>query len=215
MKIFGAPLSPYVARVMLACKYKGINYKLEMPEGGIKSEEYLKINPFGKIPALKDKEYVLFESSVIIHYLEKKYQQKKLLKGNPSNIAKANLISSISDLYIQTPVLELFRQTVGWNKKDKTIYATALTELEKGLDSLNRFISAKPFSSGKSFSMSDCFAIPALLFVTGVAPYTGSKNILNGRPKIKKYWSEMKKNHISKEQIDTMKARMDQLMNKN
>jgi len=201
MKIFGAPLSPYVARVMLACKYKGITYKLEMPEGGIKSDEYLKINPFGKIPTLKDKDYVLFESGVIIHYLDKKYKQKKLLKGTPSNIAKSMLISSISDLYIQTPVLELFRQTVGWNKKDKSAYDSALNELGKGLDSLNKYISAKPFSSGKSFSMGDCFAVPALLFVTGVAPYTGSKNILNGRPTIKQYWSEMKKNNITKKQI--------------
>ena len=46
MKIFGSPLSPFVARVILACDHKGIEHSVEMPEGGLKSPEFLSLNPF-------------------------------------------------------------------------------------------------------------------------------------------------------------------------
>ena len=52
MKLYGSIISPYVARVVYAARMKGLDLEAEMPANGIKSPEYLQINPLGKMPAL-------------------------------------------------------------------------------------------------------------------------------------------------------------------
>src|SRR4051812_18689658 len=77
--IYGRLLSPFCARVALAARAKGFAYQLKLPEGGLKSSEYLKINPLGKVPAIKDGTATLYESGVIVDYLDAKSRAKKLL----------------------------------------------------------------------------------------------------------------------------------------
>src|SRR5947207_1667106 len=61
MIVYGGALSPYVARVAIAARYKGMKYTLTPAVGGgQKSPEFLKIHPYGKVPALKDGKTVLF-----------------------------------------------------------------------------------------------------------------------------------------------------------
>ena len=78
MDVYGGILSPYVARVILTARHKGIKHKLKMPTGGLKSPEFLALNPMGKIPTIKDGSTVLYESSVIVDYLEAKYKKKRI-----------------------------------------------------------------------------------------------------------------------------------------
>ena len=52
MKLYGAIASPYVARVVMYAKIKGVDLPLMEAPGGIKSPEYLKLNPIGKMPTL-------------------------------------------------------------------------------------------------------------------------------------------------------------------
>ena len=70
MKLYGGLLSPFVMRVVLTARAKGIELPVEMPEGGIKSDAFLALNPMGKMPCLVDGDFALPESSVIIDYLE-------------------------------------------------------------------------------------------------------------------------------------------------
>lgn len=54
MKLYGSIASPYVARVVMFAKLKGLDLPpTDAPGGGIKSPEYLKLNPMGKMPALE------------------------------------------------------------------------------------------------------------------------------------------------------------------
>ena len=52
MKLYGALASPYVARVVMCARLKGIDLPLESAPGGMGSDEYKQINPIGKIPSL-------------------------------------------------------------------------------------------------------------------------------------------------------------------
>ncbi len=70
MKLYGALASPYVARVVLVARYKQLELPVEMPAGGLKSPEYLAMNPFGKMPTLEHGERHVIESEVICEYLE-------------------------------------------------------------------------------------------------------------------------------------------------
>jgi glutathione S-transferase len=83
MIIYGSSLSPFVRKVLGYAGEKGIELELQ-PTGFPKhSPEYLEASPFRKMPALRDGDYVLADSSAIIHYLEAKYPDPPLIPADP------------------------------------------------------------------------------------------------------------------------------------
>ncbi len=68
--------SPFAWRVMLTLEVKKLAYEsklLEFSKGALKTPAYLKLNPRGKVPTLKDGDFVLYESLAIMSYLDRKY----------------------------------------------------------------------------------------------------------------------------------------------
>lgn len=68
--------SPNSWRAMLALELKGVPYesrRLDPSKGELKSPEYMKLNPRGKVPILKDGDFVVSESHAILAYLERKH----------------------------------------------------------------------------------------------------------------------------------------------
>ena len=73
--------SPFAWRVMLTLEVKGLPYEsklLEFSKGENKSPEYLKLNPRGKVPTLKDGDFVINESLAIMSYLDRKHPEPPL-----------------------------------------------------------------------------------------------------------------------------------------
>jgi glutathione S-transferase len=74
--------SPFAWKVWLALEHKGIDYaakRLSFDKEETQSPEFLKINPRGKVPAIVDDGFALYESSAICEYLDEKYPQNPLL----------------------------------------------------------------------------------------------------------------------------------------
>ena len=73
--------SPFAWRVMLTLEVKKLPYEsklLEFSKGDHKAPAYLKLNPRGKVPTLKDGDFVLSESLAIMSYLDRKYPEPPL-----------------------------------------------------------------------------------------------------------------------------------------
>jgi len=73
--------SPFAWRVMLTLEVKGLTYEsklLEFSKGEHKTPAYLRLNPRGKVPTLKDGEFVVYESIAIMAYLDRKYPDPPL-----------------------------------------------------------------------------------------------------------------------------------------
>jgi glutathione S-transferase len=73
--------SPFAWRVMLTLEVKGLPYQsklLEFSKGENKTPDYLRLNPRGKVPTLKDGGFVLSESLAIMAYLDRKYPNPPL-----------------------------------------------------------------------------------------------------------------------------------------
>ena len=73
--------SPFAWRVMLTLEIKGLPYQsklLEFSKQQHKAPEYLALNPRGKVPALKDGDFAVYESLAIMAYLDRKYPQPPL-----------------------------------------------------------------------------------------------------------------------------------------
>src|SRR6188768_1777793 len=68
--------SPFSWRVLLALEHKGLAYNSHLLHLGMqehKAPHMLAINPRGRVPVLKDGDYVVFESLAVLYYLERKY----------------------------------------------------------------------------------------------------------------------------------------------
>jgi glutathione S-transferase len=78
--------SPFSWRVMLALQYKGLAYdsqQLHFDKQEHQSPQMLKLNPRGRVPVLKDGEYVVFESVAILYYLDLKYPAQPIFGLTP------------------------------------------------------------------------------------------------------------------------------------
>jgi glutathione S-transferase len=78
--------SPFAWRVMLTLEVKKLPYEsklLEFSRGDNKAVEYLRLNPRGKVPTLKDGDFVLYESLAIMAYLDRKYLDPPLFGRTP------------------------------------------------------------------------------------------------------------------------------------
>ncbi|MDG2320777.1 MAG: glutathione S-transferase family protein [Rhodospirillaceae bacterium] len=206
MKIYGAILSPYVCRVLLALRHKGIKHEVIMPEGGMKTPEYLAMNPLGKMPTMKDGATTLPESSVIVEYIDTKYPKKAIIPASAKTAAQARLIATISALYVQDNVTALFPQRDP-KTRDKALVKAKIADLEKGLDALSHYLDDKgPWAMGKRFTIADCYALPALFFLQLVMPGFGNKDPLAKHKKVKKYWNALKRAPLGKQALKEMKV---------
>ena len=195
MDIYGIILSPYVARCILAARFKGIKHALLMPKDGIKSPAYLKMNPLGKMPVMKDGKLVLYESNVVTEYINAKSKKKPLLPAAPKAAAAVRLTVAIFAEYVQPPVLALIKQ-INPATRDQGLVDAKLMEIAKGLDVAESVI-GKPFAAGK-FSLADCYAVPALFFLNAFLPRFGVKNPLGDRPKLSAYWAKLQKEKLTR-----------------
>lgn len=72
LKIYYAPLSTAASRVRMCAEAIGLDYEpiaVDLRRGEQRSDDYLEINPFGKVPAIDDDGFYLFESNAIMKYL--------------------------------------------------------------------------------------------------------------------------------------------------
>jgi len=54
-------------------------HTVKFAEGELRSAKFLELNPFGKVPVLKDGKITLFESTAIVNYLGEKYPESGLV----------------------------------------------------------------------------------------------------------------------------------------
>jgi glutathione S-transferase len=78
--------SAYAWRVLLALEFKQLPYKshlLQFSKQEHKSPQMLALNPRGRVPVLKDGDYVVFESLAVLYYLDLKYPSPPIFGHTP------------------------------------------------------------------------------------------------------------------------------------
>jgi glutathione S-transferase len=156
MKLYGAIASPYVARVVMYAKIKGLDLQpTDAPGGNIKSPEYLKMNPIGKMPTLDVNGQGIGESTVICDYLEDVYPQKSGLPKDPIDRARSRLVARIVDLYIAPAVGPLFRQ-MNPATRDVAAIEKAAAEITKTYGYAEHAMGSGPFCVAATPTLGDC-----------------------------------------------------------
>src|ERR1043166_5147876 len=76
IKLYHSPASTNSRKVRIALIEKGLEFErvpIDLAKKEQKSPEYLKIHPFGQVPALDDEGFIVYDSTVINEYLEDEY----------------------------------------------------------------------------------------------------------------------------------------------
>lgn len=166
--------SPFSWKVWLSLERKQIPYDLRVlsaDAGDLKREAFLAINPRGKVPAIVDDGFALYESSAIIEYLDEQYHGsgERLWPRDARARAVARRIAAEGDAYIYPNVRKLVVELI--MRKDGTPDEAAIAEaksaLGRELPQLERAI-VGPFIAGDEPSAADFANYPFLAVLNRV-----------------------------------------------
>ncbi|HUO82656.1 MAG TPA: glutathione S-transferase N-terminal domain-containing protein [Gammaproteobacteria bacterium] len=91
MTLFSRPLDPHSHRTRLVLAEKSINIDIISVEGPDLPEDLLDLNPYHSVPTLVDRELVLYDSRVIIEYLDERFPHPPLMPVDPVTRAQFRL----------------------------------------------------------------------------------------------------------------------------
>jgi glutathione S-transferase len=114
MEIYGALLSPFVRKVCLVLEEKGLAYELHLRSPKAEDAVFKAISPFGKIPAMRDGDFALADSSAIAAYIEAKHPSPPLLPTEPQARGRTVWFDEFADTILAGAALKiLFNRLVG------------------------------------------------------------------------------------------------------
>ena len=91
MTFFSDSVSHYSHRVRIVLAEKNINVEIVDVEGANLSEDLLDLNPYNSVPTLVDRDLVLYDSRVIIEYLDERFPHRPLMPVDPVTRAQFRL----------------------------------------------------------------------------------------------------------------------------
>ena len=193
LKIFGSDLSSPANKVRFTANALDLKYeyiKVNLREGEHRKPEFLKINPAGKIPAINDDGFMMFESNAIIKYLARK--QKSPLY--PSDLQERAIVEEWMDftsMHVGMALSKIMFNRVFYKFTNTPIDERSLSD---GIDFLKKFLPVvdeqlgkNPYLAGKSFTLADINLLasldPAEAAQVDLSSY---KNIVKWRNEFKK-----------------------------
>ncbi len=97
MILYGSTLSPFVRKTAAFLREKGLEFDMEPTGFPNPSPEFCAASPFKKMPAFRDGDYCLPDSSAICHYLEAKYPEPRLIPAEAEARGKAIWFDEFAD----------------------------------------------------------------------------------------------------------------------
>lgn len=168
--IHGVPGSPYVRMPILACEEKGVPWRLKvLAMGEAKTPEFLKLQPFGRIPVIEHEDFVLYEAQAILRYIDQAFEGPSLVPAAPRAAARMSQVMNIMDWY----VMPSLTAGIGWNRVvapmlglpvDEAAVAAAIPLARTSLKALEDILGDKPFFAGDAVSLADLMAVAHLEF---------------------------------------------------
>jgi glutathione S-transferase len=108
MILYGSSLSPFVRKVLAYAGEKGIELDLQPTGFPNPGPEFLEASPFRKMPAFRDGDYTLADSSAIIHYLDAKHPEPALIPSDPQLRGKVIWFEEFADTILVSCGAKMF-----------------------------------------------------------------------------------------------------------
>ena len=160
MIVYGSSLSPFVRKTLTFLGEKGLTAEHVPVRPQATDPEFRACSPLGKIPAFRDGDYRLSDSSAICQYLERKYPQPALFPATAEELGRMAWFEEFNDTVLIPAAGKVFfqlrvRPMLLKQEPDMAIVDQALSnELPPLFDYLEREI-AGPFLVGGKLSLAD------------------------------------------------------------
>lgn len=164
MTLFSSPDSVYSHRARIVLAEKDIQAVIQQVEGGKEAEDLYDLNPYGSLPTLVDRDLALYDSRVIVEYLDERFPHPPMMPVDPVSRAHARLA-----LYrVET---DWYRLLDDLDSGEKSRRDKARTALRDSVSAAADVFAARPFFLSEEFSMADAWIAPILWRL----PYWGVK----------------------------------------
>lgn len=205
LTLYEHPLSAYAMKVKMALLEKKLEFKAMIPEGmadGTTGGDFVEASPRAEIPALIDGDVQLFDSTVILEYLEDKWPTPALLPKAPAERARVRMIEDIMDSVYEPNnwgLMEVtgFKRASGALADKLVAFSTAnIKQLQGWLDTQ---LGDHDWFNGDTFGWGDVSVAPYLnrSAAAGLGPQKGSRleawfNRANERDSVSTVIAQMK-----------------------
>jgi glutathione S-transferase len=170
IKLYDFKSSPNCQRVKIVLAEKNLPYDIvpiDLRAQEQKTPEYLKLNPYGKVPVLTDDATVLYESLIINEYLDEKYPNPSLMPKDPAKKAKARILIDYGMAHFDNAYQKLRMElTKDSKEQNQQAIASAKDELKKLLRRFEEELGDQPYLTG-DFSLVDADLLPRFTRLEG------------------------------------------------
>lgn len=156
MTLFSKPTDLWSHRTRLVLAEKSINIDIVDVDDGNLPEDLLDLNPYNSVPTLVDRDLVLYDSRVIIEYLDERFPHPPLMPVDPVTRAQFRLAL----FRIEKDWYSLAEEIVEGG--DRKPVARAVRTLQDSITSSVDIFAAKKFFLSDEFSLVDCSIAPVL-----------------------------------------------------
>ncbi|MBK1640755.1 stringent starvation protein A [Chromatium okenii] len=155
MTLFSDPICPYCHRVRMVLAEKGITVDVVDVDSNHLPDEVMDFNPYGTVPTFVDRDLRLYESRIIMEYLDERFPHPPLLPVDPVSRASARLF-----MYrIDRDWYSLMHRILKGSNTDAN---HARKELRESLIVTAPVFAAHPYFMSDEFSLVDCCVAPLL-----------------------------------------------------
>jgi glutathione S-transferase len=158
IKLYTFPPSTNSRKVRIALIEKGLEFErinIDLTKREQKSPDYLKVHPFGQIPALDDEGFVVYDSTIINEYLEDEYPYPSLMPSDSEGRARARMMEDFRDAHFNPFFVHLIQESRKPEaERDAQRIENAKVEITKAFDRIEAELQGKEYLAGP-FSLAD------------------------------------------------------------
>jgi len=165
LKLYENPLSGYVQKVKIAMLEKSIEFE-SLPAdlmSGTAGGAFVEANPRAEVPALMDGDFKVFDSTVILEYLEDKWPNPPLLPKSPAERARVRMIEDVMDTQYEPNNwgnMEVTRFKRATGALAEKIVAYGKKNIEGYQTWLDRQLGSRAWFNGEQFGWGDVCVAP-------------------------------------------------------
>ncbi|KAJ7966922.1 glutathione S-transferase-like [Quillaja saponaria] len=211
VKVYGPPDSTAVTRVLACLLEKDVEFQVisfNMFKGEHKNPDYLKIQPFGQVPAFEDENITLFESRAICRYVCEKHADK----GNRGLYGTNPLVKASIDQWLEVEghnfnppssslIYQLVLAPMMKIEQDQEQIKQNEDKLAKVLDVYDKWLGDNQFLAGDEFSLADLSHLPNTQYLVGAAE---KAELFTSRKNVARWWGEISNRDSWKRATDYM-----------
>lgn len=156
MKLIGSHTSPFVRKVRIVLAEKKIEYDFEIDSPWLSTSVVPNINPLGKIPVLVlDDETPLFDSRVIVEYIDNVTPNNKLLPAPNRERTEVKRWEALADGICEAAAAAFLEGTRPPEQQSADWIARQHDKITRSLEFMTKELGEKPFCMGTHISMAD------------------------------------------------------------